>query len=81
MLLARQAEVNAKDNDGSSNLHLAAANCSTDFAEMRLGEWGRGQCQGQPGLHAFALGGDESPGHMVQLLRQHGGQDWLLRKP
>jgi ankyrin repeat protein len=75
LLLAKGAEVNAKNKWGETPLHIAAFKSRKDVAELLLA--GKAEVNAKDNkdstpLHAAKLKGNAD---LVELLRQHGGQE------
>ena len=56
LLLANKADVNARDNDGDTPLHMAAMKGHKDMVELLLAKKPK-SIPGQPRRYAFARGG------------------------
>jgi ankyrin repeat protein len=75
LLLASKAEVNAKNNSGTTPLHIAALLGYKAVAELLLAnnaEVNPKNNNGSTPLHWAAKGGHKE---VAELLRQHGGQE------
>jgi ankyrin repeat protein len=75
LLLANKAEVNAKNNLGSTPLHCAASLGHKDVAELLLAN--KAEVNVKENNGDTPLQAAEAFGHkeIVELLRQHGGHE------
>jgi ankyrin repeat protein len=76
LLLAHNAEVDAKANNGRTPLHMAASNGHQDVVELLLGHKAEVNAKDSDGMTPLHYAAANSYKDVAELLRQHGGQDF-----
>ncbi len=75
MLLASKADVNARNRDGDTPLHIAVALGYKDTVEMLLANKAEIDAKDNSGRTPLGFALLHTNKDMVELLRQHGGQE------
>ena len=75
LLLARNAEVDARDDLGGTPLHVAAVNGNKDVVELLLASKAHVNAKTNRGLTPLSLALDKDHHEVAELLRRHGGEE------